>query len=238
MSRERKETNCKHFTNHWHCMKEGADPKKQCPWYNNAWDKEKFCPFFKQQTCEICGGRNMWTDWQNENGRHYICYNCRLEFCHTKELGKHIIDNRKTIKNKHGKEVVNINYRKIIQKEFIDKNYLIENPNHIFVFGDNLLRKGYGGCAKLRDFKNTYGFITKKKPDNINTSFYKPEEYSEVYKLEIQKLIKFIVDNPEKLFVISRLGSGLANKYKIFEKIINPNIKHKLSMLKNVKFFW
>ncbi|MFW6247319.1 MAG: hypothetical protein ACOC22_04075 [bacterium] len=62
-------------------------------------------------------------------------------------------------------------------EEIITRKYLKENPEHIFVFGDNLLRKGYGGAAKLRDLPNTYGFITKKYPDNKDESFYTPDEY-------------------------------------------------------------
>lgn len=46
----------------------------------------------------------------------------------------------------------------IVTKQFLDNN-----PNAIFVFGDNLLRVGYGGAAILRDHPQTYGFITKKK---------------------------------------------------------------------------
>jgi len=44
----------------------------------------------------------------------------------------------------------------------ITAQYLKENPDHIFVFGDNTVRKGFGGAAKFRDFPNTYGFVTLK----------------------------------------------------------------------------
>ena len=121
---------------------------------------------------------------------------------------------------------------------FITAEYLRNNPNHIFVFGDNLVRRGYGGAAKLRDFPNTFGFITKKRPDNKTTSFFTPHEYHSVFTDELLKLKSEIVSNPDKLYLISKLGSGLANKFGIFEKIISNKIQSELSKFENVKFLW
>ena len=114
---------------------------------------------------------------------------------------------------------------------------LRSKPETIFVFGDNLIRKGYGGAAKLRDEPNAYGFVTKKYPDNRDESFYKPEEYRHVFNDEMIKLIRNIGYNPSKEFWISKLGSGLANKYNIWEEVIEPKI-HILKMFKNVKFLF
>jgi len=119
----------------------------------------------------------------------------------------------------------------------ITKSYLRNNPNHIFVFGDNLKRKGYGGAAKLRDESNTYGFITKKAPNNNDESFYKPEEYKEKFEVELKRLIKDIENNPDKIYLISQFGSGLANKYGIFQKVIKPGLTY-LKKYNNVKFLY
>lgn len=123
-------------------------------------------------------------------------------------------------------------------EETITKKYLLDNPNKIFVFGDNLLRTGYGGAAKLRDMQNSYGFFTKKAPDNKDSSFFRPKEYKEVYREEIKSLRFAISNNPNKEFLISKLGAGLANRYNIFEQVIEPAIKADLSDLENVKFLW
>lgn len=120
----------------------------------------------------------------------------------------------------------------------IDKHYLRQNPDHIFVFGDNLLRVGKGGAAILRDEPNTYGFVTKKAPTHNSSDSYKPEEYSSKYEVEIKRLKKEIEKSPTKTFLISKLGAGLANKYGIWEKIIRPNIRKDLSQYQNVKFLW
>lgn len=122
--------------------------------------------------------------------------------------------------------------------KIITVEYLRENPTHIFVFGDNLDRKGKGGAAILRDEPNTYGFITKRHPNNGDGSFYRNCDYKNRYEVEIEKLIDTIRRNPDKLFLISKLGAGLANKYGIFEHIISPNIKKDLKEFKNVEFLW
>lgn len=122
--------------------------------------------------------------------------------------------------------------------KIITKEYLQKNPNHILVFGDNNDRIGHGGCAKLRDYQNTYGFITKRKPNNDDTSFYKPNDYKIVFIQEINKLKKEIEANPDKIYLITKLGAGLANKFKIWEQVIEPNIKDCLEEYKNVKFLF
>jgi len=126
-----------------------------------------------------------------------------------------------------------------IKEDFmiITKEYLNNNPNYIFVFGDNTLRKGKGGAAKLRDEPNSYGFITKKYPNNQNNSFYKPEEYQYVFDIEFEKLKDLIIKNPNKKFLISKLGAGLANRYHIFEEIIEPQLQ-KLKKYLNVSFLY
>lgn len=121
---------------------------------------------------------------------------------------------------------------------YVTKSYLNKNKDVIFVFGDNKIRKGRGGAAKLRNLENTYGFITKKYPSNCPSSFYKPDEYKAVYEYELNKLKSYIKSNPNKTFLISKIGSGLGNRFNIFELIIEPDIKISLSEFKNVKFLF
>jgi len=120
----------------------------------------------------------------------------------------------------------------------ITESFLDDNSNAYFVFGDNLERRGTGGAAKLRFHKRAIGFITKKFPDNRDESFYKPEEYSLVFFEELEKLEIKIKNSPNNIFYISQLGAGLANKYRIWEKIINHNLVKKLENFDNVVFCW
>ncbi len=119
----------------------------------------------------------------------------------------------------------------------VTEEYLKQNPNHVFVFGDNCLRKGKGGAAKLRDLPNTYGFITKKTPGWKNEDFYEPVEFESIFLNELIKLQMLISLTPNKKYLISKIGAGLANRYKIWEKVIEPNIKKQLSF-DNVIFLW
>jgi hypothetical protein len=120
----------------------------------------------------------------------------------------------------------------------ITKYFLDRNPNVYFIFGDNLERKGYGGAAKLRDHPHSFGFITKKFPDNRDTSFYHVEEYKEVFFEELYRLAKIVEKRPEKTFYISQLGGGLANRYLIWENLIKENLVRTLSKFDNVVFCW
>ena len=108
--------------------------------------------------------------------------------------------------------------------KYVTEKFLRDNPNVIFVFGDNTIRKGKGGAAKLRGEPNTHGFITKKYPNNNDESFYHVEEYIKVFGDELDLLTDKIKSNPDKTYLISKLGSGLANRYNIYESVVEPNI--------------
>jgi len=121
----------------------------------------------------------------------------------------------------------------IITKEFLD-----QNPNVVFIFGDNRRRLGYGGAASLRDHPQTYGFITKKNPDNLDESFFRPESYHIDFTVQSIELQLIIEKNPDKIYYISQLGGGLANRYKIWEKVCKPRLKKYFSGYDNVVFLW
>jgi len=125
-----------------------------------------------------------------------------------------------------------------MEDRFVTDGFLRENKECVFVFGDNTLRKGKGGAAKLRDHQNSYGFITKIYPDNRDNSFYRPNCYEEVFKSEIERLKIEATSNPDNIYMVSQLGAGLANRYKIWDKIIKPRIKIELKGFKNIEFLW
>lgn len=120
----------------------------------------------------------------------------------------------------------------------ITREYLRENRTEIFVFGDNDLRKGNGGAAVLRDEPNTYGFITKKFPKYADDAYYRVTEYESVYRHEINKLKVLLERHKDKIYLISKLGAGLANKYGIWEQVIEPQLRNDLKNYTNVKFLW
>ena len=46
------------------------------------------------------------------------------------------------------------------------------NPNKLFVFGDNMLRYGNSGQAVIRDLPNTFGIATKRSPRTVNAAYF------------------------------------------------------------------
>jgi len=119
----------------------------------------------------------------------------------------------------------------------ITQEYLRDHPDHIFVFGDNMIGKGKKDAAIHRDEPNSYGFITKKRPSYDNNAYYKPKEYESVFKEEMRKLVRDIEVCPHLTFLISKLGAGLANKYGIYEKVIHDGLRV-LKKYPNVKFLF
>ena len=120
----------------------------------------------------------------------------------------------------------------------VTAQWLNENPNAVFVFGDNIERRGIGGAAQLRYHPQSYGFITKKSPTHDPSAFFKPDEYLPWYEKEVETLMDQIAHNPQKIFLISRVGAGLANRHKIFEEVIQKRMRQDLHHLRNVIFLW
>jgi len=54
------------------------------------------------------------------------------------------------------------------------REYIRAHPKDLFVFGDNMIRKGYGGqAAAARDEPNAVGIPTKVSPSNTRYSFFR-----------------------------------------------------------------
>lgn len=110
----------------------------------------------------------------------------------------------------------------------VTERYLDDHPNVIFVYGDNLLHQGRGGAAALRWHPQAYGFVTKRRPSLSERSYYRPDEYRPVFDQELARLRDEIQSHPDRIYLISKLGSGLANRYHIYDEIIGP-VLQKLS---------
>ena len=118
------------------------------------------------------------------------------------------------------------------------REYLDEHPDVVFVFGDNTIRRGTGGAAALRDHPQSYGFITKRRPNNLDSSFFTPDDYPEIFEEEMSGLIAEIESHPQKRFMISKLGGGLANRYRIHHMIIAPRLKQLAMQYSNVELMY
>ena len=106
--------------------------------------------------------------------------------------------------------------------KMITAEYLRAHPEVVFVFGDNFQRRGKKGAAILRDEPNAYGFVTKRAPNYNDESFFRPADYLAVFWAEMAKLVKEVGDHPARTYLVSKLGAGLANRYRIYEEVIQP----------------
>ena len=97
--------------------------------------------------------------------------------------------------------------------EFITRKYVRANPDKIFLFGDNLLGRGYGGqAAAMRGEPNAIGIPTKKMPTHQTDAFFTDAEF-EQNKAAIDSAFGQLVglnDGTEIVIPSAGLGTGLA----------------------------
>lgn len=94
---------------------------------------------------------------------------------------------------------------KIIKREKVRAN-----PDVLYLFGDNDIRKGFGGQAKeMRGEPNAMGISTKKLPSNKPEAFKTDWEYitnCQIIADDIYKIKMVIKDNKYRALVIPPLG--------------------------------
>jgi hypothetical protein len=120
----------------------------------------------------------------------------------------------------------------------VTEELLNSEPSSYFVFGDNLMKQGLAGAAKLRHHPRAIGFVTKKAPDGNPKSCYTPEEYAKPFFDQLEQLSNHIKGNPGRKFYVSKLGAGYANRYYIWETLIHHNLVDELEKYDNVVFCW
>jgi len=63
---------------------------------------------------------------------------------------------------------------------YITRDYIRQNPDKLFLFGDNLQRRGLGGQAReMRGEPNTIGIPTKKRPARTAESYFTDDEFAD-----------------------------------------------------------
>ena len=104
---------------------------------------------------------------------------------------------------------------------FYDGHYSValcrRHPDKIFVFGDNMIGKGKGGQAIIRDELNTFGVPTKRLPSNKPGSFFRDRCQQDIDGVERALTeLKGILDSGKTVVVPTTkekdisLGLGLA----------------------------
>jgi hypothetical protein len=68
----------------------------------------------------------------------------------------------------------------IERRQFITREYVRANRDKLFLFGDNLERRGFGGqAAAMRGEPNAIGIPTKKSPNNSAEAFFSDNEFEQ-----------------------------------------------------------
>ncbi len=66
-------------------------------------------------------------------------------------------------------------------QDWIEKHHLRANPSTLYVFGDNMEERGFGGQAReMRGEKNAVGIPTKWSPSMKADAFFSDEDFESV----------------------------------------------------------
>lgn len=67
---------------------------------------------------------------------------------------------------------------KVERRAHITRAYVRNNPKKLFLFGDNLIRRGLGGQAReMRGEPNAIGIPTKKLPARTQDAYFTDDEF-------------------------------------------------------------
>lgn len=93
----------------------------------------------------------------------------------------------------------------------ITRTNLRNNPNTLYVFGDNLMGRGYGGqAAAMRGEPNAVGIPTKNSPAEFATD-NDFDIYAQVYSEVFPKLSAHLLMGGEVIWPYDGIGTGLAD---------------------------
>lgn len=103
---------------------------------------------------------------------------------------------------------------KIIRLTIITRSFVRANNSAIFVFGDNLQERGYGGqAAAMRGEPNVVGIPTKYAPDNRPSSFFSDADFDQVRPSidnAFDKIKRFLHKGHHVVIPTDGVGTGLA----------------------------
>lgn len=125
----------------------------------------------------------------------------------------------------------------IIFQEYIKRSDLKNNRNILYLFGDNLKRKGMGGQAKeMRGEPNAIGISTKKEPSLNENAFYSDLEY-EANISQIDKDFECVIDHLNNNGIVvcpsNGLGTGLS-QLKERAPRTNEYLRNKIIMCRKI----
>lgn len=99
---------------------------------------------------------------------------------------------------------------RVAYQDYITREDVRSNPEIIYLFGDNLEKKGRGGQAKeMRGLPNTIGIPTKKSPTMDDAAFFTDDEFT-ANKAAIDEAFASIPKGVQVVIPSAGLGTGYA----------------------------
>jgi hypothetical protein len=112
---------------------------------------------------------------------------------------------------------------KVVFQDWIERKDLIESPDKLFVFGDNMARVGLGGqAAVMRGEPNAVGVPTKWSPGMSNKDFFSDADLPlilPVIEKDLEKIRKHLESGRDVVIPADGLGTGLSQLPKRAPKI-------------------
>ena len=122
----------------------------------------------------------------------------------------------------------------------LQKHFSVEdcnnNPDKIYVFGDNLIHKGKRGQAIIRDCPNSYGIPTKRLPSMEEDAFFSDQKDEiKIVMIRLMKLHRIYSIYLDKtiVFPADGLGTGraqLKERSPIIYSIIDVFLKENFNI--------
>jgi len=103
-----------------------------------------------------------------------------------------------------------------VQHEWYTEEQLDSNPDTYFIFGDNCVRKGRGGQAKVcRDKPNAVGVVTKWTPSHDEEAYFSdnPETLEKILSLiddDFLKVVDLLDAGKNVVFPAAGIGTGIS----------------------------
>src|SRR5271170_3204430 len=97
----------------------------------------------------------------------------------------------------------------------ITRQMLKDNPSVLYVFGDNMVERGFGGQAKeMRGEPNAVGIPTKYYPGSKENDYFADKDFAEAkakIDLAFGRLIDHVLKGGDIVWPADGVGTGLAD---------------------------
>lgn len=103
----------------------------------------------------------------------------------------------------------------LVYMKHITRKKMKEHPEMLFVFGDNIHRRGFGGQAKeMRGELNAVGLPTKRTPEHNDEAYLRDDMLSIIMATsasDVGRLVNHLVNGGTVVWPEDGIGTGLAD---------------------------